>query len=137
MTKGRRGGRAQGQRNRRTTALMELATEGESPVAMFLRLMRDEGQPQDVRILAARAAAPYCHPRPTPDRFLGVDLPHALESAADLLAMHAAVLKAVASGEMSIDAGQQFSAIVQGHIRLREAVDLEARIARLEGENRL
>ena len=137
MTKARRGGRAQGQRNRRTTVLMELATEGESPMALLLRVMRDESQPQEVRLLAARAAAPYCHPRPTPEKFLAVALPPALETAADLLAMHAAVLKAVASGEMSIDAGQQFSAIVHDHIRLTEAVDLEARIVRLEGENRL
>lgn len=39
-----------------------LATDGETPLVFLLRVMRNTRQPVDVRINAAKAAAPYCHP---------------------------------------------------------------------------
>ena len=60
-------GRAAGSRNRRTLALQELAEQGETPCAFALRIMRDDSQPQEVRIAAAKIAAPYVHPRPQPE----------------------------------------------------------------------
>lgn len=40
---------------------LTLAGEGETPLAFMLRMMRDEKQTIDVRLSAAKAAAPYCH----------------------------------------------------------------------------
>ena len=52
-------GRPKGSLNKRTSALMELVEAGESPAAFGLRIMRDETQPLDVRLNAARLIAPY------------------------------------------------------------------------------
>lgn len=132
MPKGKRGGRVAGQRNKRTVAMMQLAAEGETPVAHALRVMRDETQSPDLRLQAARIAAPYLHPRPNPERFAKVDLPEALDRPSDILVMHASLLNTVAAGALSLEAGQQLSAIITAHLRLAEFVDLEARIATLE-----
>ena len=59
-------GRPKGSLNKRTAALMELVEAGETPAAFGLRIMRDESQPLDVRLNAARLIAPYVHARPSP-----------------------------------------------------------------------
>jgi hypothetical protein len=41
----------------------ELRVGGITPVEYLLEIVRDENQDQAVRIDAAKAAAPYCHPR--------------------------------------------------------------------------
>jgi hypothetical protein len=137
MTEGKRGGRVAGQRNRRTAALMELAEEGESPVSHCLRVMRDDTQPPDLRLQAARICAPFVHPKPVPERFVTFELPEQpSDGSADLLAIHAAILRAVAAGSVSLEEALQLSAIVQSHARIVETTDLEARIAALEQEKR-
>jgi hypothetical protein len=40
---------------------MAAVSAGETPLEFLLRVMRDVQQPMDVRIGAAKAAAPYCH----------------------------------------------------------------------------
>lgn len=132
MPKGKRGGRAAGTRNRRTVEMMALAAGGETPVEHALRVMRDSEVDPETRLHAAKVAAPFCHPRPTPERFVDVALPAAMDRPADVLAMHTAVLTAVASGRLSLEAGQQLSAIISAHLRVAEFVDLETRIAALE-----
>jgi hypothetical protein len=42
-------------------ARAQVAAEGITPLAYLLSLLRDEGQTQDVRTDAAKAAAPYVH----------------------------------------------------------------------------
>lgn len=63
-------GRRPGSKNKRTRALADAITEvrqaideGDTPLAYLLRVMRDAEQEQAVRIEAAKAAAPYVHPR--------------------------------------------------------------------------
>jgi hypothetical protein len=66
MAKGRKtGGRRKGTRNKKTVAQIDaLVASGEVlPLAYLLTIMRDEGQPLDVRLFCAKAAAPYCHHR--------------------------------------------------------------------------
>ena len=62
-------GRPRGSKNRRTLLLEEgarVAAEGGlTPLEHLLTVMRDESQPTQVRLDAAKAAAPYCHPRLT------------------------------------------------------------------------
>ena len=62
----KRRGRLAGTRNKRTEALMALAEEGETPCDFALRIMRDDGQPPDIRMNAAKIAAPYVYPKPKP-----------------------------------------------------------------------
>ena len=60
-------GRPRGAKNRRTQMLEEgnrLASKGGlSPLEHLLLVMRDERRPFRQRIEAAKAAAPYCHPK--------------------------------------------------------------------------
>jgi len=60
-------GRPKGARNRRTLMLEEgnrRASEGGmEPLEYLPSVMRDEREPVGVRLDAARAAAPFCHPR--------------------------------------------------------------------------
>ena len=126
-------GRQAGSRNKRTLALMTLAEAGETPCAFALRVMRDEQQPADVRMHAARIAAPYIHPRPQPEpRYVSFELPEKLGDTESLLEVHVTLLRSTASGELSLDEARELSAIFETHRRLVETVDLEKRIKALE-----
>lgn len=134
---GTRGGRVAGQRNRRTAALMAMAEDGESPVSHCLRVMRDDSQPSDLRLQAARICAPFVHPKPVPERFVSLEMPQMPgDGSIDLLSVHAAILRAVAAGSVSLEEAGQLSAIVHSHARIAETAALEARIAALEQEKR-
>lgn len=55
-------GRKPGVRNKKTAALLErVQAEGETPLQFLLGQMRNINNPRDVRIDAAKAAAPYVH----------------------------------------------------------------------------
>lgn len=63
-------GRPRGSRNRRTIALSQATAEaqqaartGETPLDFLLRVMRNTKNAMQIRIDAAKAAAPYIHPR--------------------------------------------------------------------------
>lgn len=126
-------GRNAGSRNRRTLALMELAEKGETPCAFALRIMRDDAQSHDARVMAARIAAPYVHSKPQPEpRIVAFDLPDELRSTDSLLSVHESLLRAMASGNLALEDARELSAMLETHRRLLETVDLEARIAKLE-----
>lgn len=58
------GGRVAGVPNKATQARQAaIAASGLTPLDYMLKLLRDESQPGDVRLDAAKAAAPYVHPR--------------------------------------------------------------------------
>jgi len=119
--------------NKRTAALMALADEGESPCAFALRVMRDENQDVDVRIQAARIAAPLLHAKPQPQpRHVTFVLPESIEGGGGLLSVHAGVLRAVADGGLSLEEARELSAILETHRRMIETETLENRIAELE-----
>lgn len=130
-------GRMPGSRNKRTLALLELAEDGETPCAFALRIMRDDTQLPDLRMHAARLAAPFVHPKPQPEpRYVTLDLPDAFGDAESLKCVHATLLRSIASGETSLEEAKELSAILEAHRRLVETVDLEDRIARLEKEQK-
>lgn len=58
------GGRVKGTPNKTTKAREEIiAKAGVTPLAFMLEVMQDDSQAPDVRLFAAKAAAPYVHPR--------------------------------------------------------------------------
>lgn len=129
----RRGGRMPGTRNKRTLGTLELIGDGESPCSFAIKLMRNEEQALNVRLEAARIAAPYIHPRPQPQgRTVSFELPEDVGSSAALAQIHASILRAVATSELSVDEAKDISAIIETHRRTIESVELEIRIARLE-----
>jgi len=57
-------GRKKGSPNKATAAReAAIAATGVTPLDLMLSIMRDETQPQAVRLEMAKAAAPYVHPR--------------------------------------------------------------------------
>lgn len=61
------GGRTKGTPNRATAAKAKAVAEsGLTPLDYLLSIMRDEGNEHAVRIDAAKAAAPYVHPKLQP-----------------------------------------------------------------------
>lgn len=126
-------GREAGSRNKRTVALMALAEEGETPGAFALRIMRDETKTDDLRMHAARLAAPLVHPKPQPEpRYVTLDLPEEFGDAESLKSVHATLLRSIASGETSLEEARELSAILETHRKLVETVELETRIRKLE-----
>ena len=126
-------GRRAGSRNKRTLALLDLVEDGETPCAFALRVMRDQEQPADVRMHAARIAAPYIHPRPQPEpRYVAFELPEKFGDTESLLQVHVTLLRSTADGDLSLDEARELSAILEAHRRLVETVELEARIKKLE-----
>lgn len=65
MAAGRKtGGRQKGTPNRATAQrVAEIEESGLTPLDFLLSILRDVGAEQSVRIDAAKAAAPYVHPR--------------------------------------------------------------------------
>ena len=127
-------GRAPGSRNKRTVALLELAEDGETPCGFALRIMRDQDKPDDLRIHAARLAAPFIHPKPQPEpRYVTLDLPDEFGDAESLMKVHATLLRYSSTGETSLEEAREMSAILETHRRLVETVNLEERIRTLEG----
>ncbi len=60
-------GRPRGARNKRSLANIEAAQAGgQLPLDFMLAVMRDETQPPERRLEAAKSAAPYCHARLAP-----------------------------------------------------------------------
>jgi hypothetical protein len=67
--KGRKktGGRQKGVPNKSTREkrekLLNLIPSGKDPLTFFLEVLADRTAPFDVRAMAAKEAAPYCHPK--------------------------------------------------------------------------
>lgn len=132
---GKRGGRTPGTRNKRTEVLLALAEEGETPCGYALRIMRDQSQPPDLRMHAAKLAAPFVHPKPQPEpRMVSFDLPEQIDGSEGLLAVHGSLLRATGTGELAVEDARDISAMLETHRRLVETVELERRITRLEQE---
>jgi hypothetical protein len=126
-------GRPAGSRNRLTRETLALIGEGETPVAYLLGIMRDAEKPQDVRVQAARFAAPYLHPRPQPEpRLVSFAIPENLSSAEALSQIHLNVLKAVAEGELSLDEGKEVSVLLENQRRIIETTEIVTRLTKLE-----
>lgn len=68
MAAGRKtGGRSKGTPNKATAAKQaEIEASGLTPLDFMLGVLRDEGKPFDARMDAAKAAAPYVHPKRSP-----------------------------------------------------------------------
>lgn len=133
MDGSKRGGRVPGSRNKRTVELMALAEEGESPCAFAIRIMRDDAQTPEIRMHAARLAAPFIHPKPQPEpRIVAFDMPEEFDGAASLLSVHANLLRATAAGDLALEDAKDLSAMLETHRRLVETVELEERITALE-----
>lgn len=126
-------GRKPGSRSRKTLELMALAQTGEHPVAMLLRVLRDESQPAELRVRAATAVLPFVVPKPTPTPVrITFGLPADLDRPSALQEVHAGLLRAVAAGAVGLEEAKAVSALLEAHRRTIETVTLEERISAIE-----
>jgi hypothetical protein len=62
------GGRQKGSRNKRTQELLDkVKAGGQQPIDYILEVMRDQSNSTEMRLDAAKAAAPYLHARRAPE----------------------------------------------------------------------
>jgi hypothetical protein len=126
-------GRKPGSRNRITAETLALVSDGKTPVSFALEIMKDESKAMDLRLNAARIAAPYLHSKPQPEpRLITFSLPNNFSSPEGLSLIHANVLKSVAEGELSLEEGKEISIILENQRRILETPDIAVRLAKLE-----
>jgi hypothetical protein len=116
---------------------MELVEAGETPAAFGLRNMRDDTQPLDVRLSAARLVAPLIHPRPSPaGETVTVSLPDA-STTDGILQASGAIMKALAEGDLAVSTGKDLMDMLDSHRKGLELTVIEERLqARLHQESR-
>ena len=118
-------GRPRGLRNKATQLIEELLDgEAESLVRALVRRAK-AGNGTALNIVFARLAPPRR------DRPITLALPR-IESVADLLAAHAAIIAAVGEGELSPSEAQAMTTVLDHHRRATEAVRFEERLAAIE-----
>ncbi|QCI92120.1 DUF5681 domain-containing protein [Novosphingobium sp. EMRT-2] len=121
-------GKAKGTRNRATMAceaLLDGQTEQLTQKAIDLAL---KGDVQALRICMDRIAPPRR------DRPVVFELPK-VEAAADHPVALAAIMAAVASGDLTPTEGQSLAAMLAEHRKALETADIETRLAALEANN--
>ena len=119
-------GRPRGARHKATQAALALLDgEAESLTRRAVELALD-GDTTALRLCLERIAPPR---RDAPVQF---DLPR-MESAADAAKAAAAVIDAVASGELTPTEGAHIMGLIETFRRTFETTELEARVAALEG----
>jgi hypothetical protein len=104
----------------------------EADVAKQLGLLKTMLDFRQMAHNAAKDAAPYCHHRLVPlGRAIKFQLVK-IESAADAIKATAAIVAAVAAGEITPSEAGELAKVVDSFTRAVEAADFEARLARLE-----
>jgi hypothetical protein len=121
-------GRPRGSRHQALLALDAIGADNASAVMQAVVNAAKGGDMRAADILLRRLW-PERKGRP-----VELDMP-ALTSAAGVTAALAAVVSAVAGGELSPEEGQAVAAILEAQRRAIETADLEARIAALEARN--
>ena len=118
-------GRPKGARH---TALLALDAIGEAAAADVLRRVVEDAKGGDLRAaeILLRRLWPERKGRP-----ISLDLP-VLETPEDLVKAMAAIVQAVASGDVTPEEGAAVAAIVETHRRAIETDELERRLAALE-----
>ena len=118
-------GRPKGARNKATLAIEALLSgEGEALTRKAIELAKG-GDLQALRLCLDRIAPPR------KDSPVAFELPE-MKSASDAVTAIAAIVAAVAVGDLTPNEAQMLSGIVQSFAKTIETADLEARITKLE-----
>ena len=128
-------GRPKGVRNRLTDEMLDLASEGETPVSYGLRILRSEDSSDELKLKAAQLVAPYLHPRPTPlPRTVEFDLPDT-STVQGISEAIGAILAAAAAGQLAPSEAKDLCGLLDARLKALEIVTLEERIAKLEARS--
>ena len=118
-------GRARGSRNR-ATVLLEKLMAGEAEAVT--RAVIEKAKAGD--LMAARIVLDRILPA-RKDRSVTFNLP-VIVTAADATTASAAILKAVADGDLAPGEAAEIMALIEGHLKTIEAVEVDARLSALE-----
>ena len=122
-------GRPAGSRHK-TTLAIEALLEGEAEKLTRKAIeMALAGDTVALRLVLDRIAPPRR------DRPVAFALP-TLEKAADVVAANAALVEAVAAGDLTPAEAAELSKVLDGYTRAVEAADIQERLARLEAQQR-
>ena len=129
-TKGRSGnpaGRRHGSRNKATVALERIMAADAADVVRATVEAAKAGDMQAARLILDRVLPPR------KGRPVRLDLP-AIATAADVLHAQAAVVAAMAGGELTPDEAGLVAGVLEARRKAIETVELEARVAALEAQ---
>ncbi len=128
-TSGNPAGRPKGSRNRTTIAVEEILDGEADALARKAIELALDGDTVALRLCLERIA-PARRERPSP-----FTLPE-LQTAADAVRASAALVQAVAAGELTTGQAAELGKLVESFVKAIEAADLEERIIALEGNVR-
>ena len=112
----------------KTTLAMEALLEGEAETITRKAIeLAMAGDLTAIRICMDR----ICPPRK--DRHVTFEFP-TLQSAADAASASAAIMAAVAAGDLTPSEAAELGKLVEGYVKALEATDFECRLAKLEGK---
>ena len=126
-------GRPSGAANRRTVDLLaQVESEGITPLAYMLAVLRNEDADSKDRQWAADRSAAYIHPKPQPQpRTVEFDLPDT-RTVQGISEAFGAILAAAASGQLAPSEAKELGALLDARLRAIEVSTLEDRITALE-----
>ncbi len=132
FTKGNKAstGRVKGSRNHATTAALELMNGQLERITQGLIDAALDGDVTATKFIFDKLIAP-CRENPLPE----IALP-SVTSAADMPSLTAAIIEAVASGELLPSQASALSSLVQNHAKALELTELEQRITALENKQK-
>lgn len=127
------GGRVLGSVNRRTADMLaQVESEGMTPLAYMLSILRNEDADPKDRQWAADKSAQYIHPRPVPQsRAIALELPDTSNPAGIAEAI-GAVVAATARAAIAPSEGRDLVALLEARLKAFETIEIEERIRRLE-----
>ena len=127
------GGRVAGTPNKRTVDLLaQVESEGITPLAYMLGILRNEEADLKDRQWAADKSAPFIHPRPLPQpRTVEFDLPDTA-TVQGISEAIGAILAAAAAGQLAPSEAKDLCGLLDARLKALEIVTLEERIAKLE-----
>jgi hypothetical protein len=119
------GGRPKGARNKRSLLVETLMADDTEAITKVVITKAKKGDLTACKIVLDRIAPPR------KGRPISIRLP-AITDAGSTLAAHTEVMRAVASGRLSLDEGEALCGMLAGRIKLIEVVDHADRIRALE-----
>jgi hypothetical protein len=119
-------GKTPGTRNRTTVMLEQLFEDEAGAIARMVVEQAKNGELAAAKLVLERLVPP------AKERTIRIELPR-VEKAADLPIAMAAVIAAVAEGELAPHEGQALQALLEGQRKAIETLDLATRLSALEG----
>ena len=112
-----------------------LSSNSEKAVKVIVKFLDDSDPRVALRAAETLLDRSYGKPQLMAET-VSFGVPDDCNDAGSLLALHASLLRATASGQVAVSDAREISALFESHRRMIEVADLESRIAKLENSQR-